>query len=385
MRRCTEGAKRWAAGVAQSLQDEISFTFEDHCCAVWTVNGNLLAVEYPNAQKRHWLSTKLNQTYGAEYLVVNLSGETYDTTPFQGPVMDIVMSGSVVPLDVLVRLCVSAHKWLSCSSERRLVVHGEDKPMDRSPTNAKATGESAGPVVLLLACYLSWIKAVANPKEGLLQVCKELHIPDTCSWPAQRRYMSYFECLQHGLVQTDSQPHIILKRIVLVDLAGDRAARVCEVWQQDRKLEHLRFETPEADGAFFQMHTRCKGDISIRVLRASQERPDDGAVVLEVQACFHTAFLQDGFVRFPAFALDSAFGQVPENCALDIYFETDEGTGTPSPKGLPLPAHAPPVSTGHAADAGPQFFDLSDDKDPDTPGGKLVFKPDDIDAFFDDL
>ena len=39
------------------------------------------------------------------YLVVNLSGQTYDTVELQGPVMDIVMSGCVPPIDVLSRQC----------------------------------------------------------------------------------------------------------------------------------------------------------------------------------------------------------------------------------------------------------------------------------------
>ena len=116
---------------------EWQLTFVDYSCRLSLVRPNLMATDFPSRPRQHWLAARLNRDHQGSYLLINLSGTSYDTFELQGlskregghcvpgPVMDIMMSGCVPPLEVLLRLVVSVHQWLN-HTRHVVVVHGAD-------------------------------------------------------------------------------------------------------------------------------------------------------------------------------------------------------------------------------------------------------------------
>mmetsp|Transcript_101160 Transcript_101160/g.326508 ORF Transcript_101160/g.326508 Transcript_101160/m.326508 type:complete len:412 (+) Transcript_101160:149-1384(+) len=389
----------WAASLARSATDtirkEYKFTFDDLSCNLLTVRPNLLVVEFPRRNTLHWLATRLNRDHGGSYLLVNLSGQTYDTNELQGPVMDIMMSGCVPPIDVLLRLCVSAHKWLSASPQNVLAAHGAD---------SKESGVGAlGPVVVLFASYLSWAGLVPYPMEGLLEVCSALNIPDAAVWPSQRRYLGYFELLQRGCLQTAGTPVMRLARLELVQVVGDGAFRLLEVWQQERLLFQADLNPDSASVAkgaggttVLDVGAPCRGDIVVRVLRAAALASEESLPVLELQVCFHTAFVAavGNFARFPARELDSPFrsagATLSPGCAIDVFLEP----ACPEEEELGDPQEASSGAAAASAAKGTEYYSLaaadaeaaSPEASTSAPArSSMVFVPEDIDDFFSEL
>mmetsp|Transcript_25153 Transcript_25153/g.63804 ORF Transcript_25153/g.63804 Transcript_25153/m.63804 type:complete len:472 (-) Transcript_25153:90-1505(-) len=407
----TSGMASVAAKAAGAVREEYTLTFEHHGCNVRAVRPNLLAIEYPTRGMQHWLASRLNRDHpGGRYLVVNLSGQTYDTVELQGPVMDVVMSGCVPPVDVLARLCVSAHKWLSSSDSNVLVAHGASYKAEEG--DAKAFGL----VVLLFACYLSWSGLAAHPKEGMLEVCEALQIGDECLLPSQRRYLSYFELLQRDCVRTAQEAPVRLGRLVLIDVGIDGKRRAVEVWHQD----HLVFrsvaggdedatEADEGSTIAFRVGKTCRGDLLVRVLRETVPVGPEGERAqyeAEVQVCFHTAFISaaGGFMRFPARELDvlsTAGGDVlAPRAAVDVFLESASAAEEPDDLRELAAAAAAGAAAAEGPKAGPQVFDLAEadaEEAEEAPGdgtadtrlglasGRIVFAPEDVDAFFDEL
>lgn len=422
---CREAAAL-ARHVATAVREDYRRTFDEFACRLDAVLPNLLATDFPSRNKQHWLAERLKREYGDGcYLVVNLSGRSYDTFELHGPVMDVVMSGCVPPLEVLLRLCVSVRKWLAASPGHVLVAHGANASLGGIAANS-------GPVVVLFSCYLSWDGRVTNPQEGFLQACSALGVPEEALWPSQRRYAGYFGLSQRELVHTAEPVPMLLSRIVLVEIGGDGQHRQVEVWQQDQLLFRSYVCDPEIPGAVLHVRVNCQGDMSVRVLRAREgklevDRPAPCAMeymVLELQACFHTAFVQDGFLRFAAHELDIVDArELGKGSSIDLLFEEPTASLAQDPHGgaaiayLAATAAVGPTSTAHPSGeltsravgaranlAHPGLCDQTteDAVSPEASRavaaataaataptaartGRPVFLADDIDAFFDDL
>lgn len=378
-----------AKDAAEALQKEWQFTFEDYSCRLSLVRPNLIATDFPSRPRQHWLAARLNRDHASSYLVINLSGCIYDTFELQGPVMDIMMSGCVLPLEVLLRLVVSVHHWLARQARNVVVVHGADDPAG----TAASYGPGSFPVVLFFACYLSWVGKADHPKEAMLEVSRRMGISKTI-WPSQLRYLSYFELLQRGNLDLWSHP-ARLARVVLVHMGSQKRDRALEVWKQ----EHLLFRTNVSEDddvchtSAFRITSSAEGDLSLRLV-TRQAEVEDGAVgdwELELQVCFHTSLiaLAGGFTRFPSTEIDHA-AELPEGCTLDVFVERLSG-GQEDADGSGSAAAAVAERSKQSPDA--QFFDLSaddgvethDERAPRESSRLSVFAPDDIDAFFDEL
>mmetsp|Transcript_32657 Transcript_32657/g.63079 ORF Transcript_32657/g.63079 Transcript_32657/m.63079 type:complete len:436 (-) Transcript_32657:94-1401(-) len=409
------GSFTWAAQLAKNataaLQDEYKFTFDDHCTRLFDIRPNLVAVEFPTRDRRRYLASLMNGIYGSDYLVVNLSGETYDTSAFEGRVMDVVLSGCVPPLEILLRLCVSVHSWLVESSSRRLIAHGSEAGWLDTSLSAR----SFGPAVVLFACYLSWLGSAVHPLEAMLDVCELVGISEASVQPSQRRYLTYFELLQRGVVEPSKRAPSQLKRIILVGIGGDELCRTLEVWQRDQLLFSTDLGSTDVDGAFVHVSGYCSGDLCVRILRSGIAGQGAIAQVLEMQVCFHTTFVVDGFVRFTERDIDACNPTDLSGCSIDVLVIPDDVLPSPAANlncpllpdaeaeatiragPGPVEANSPtshrPVfcgADGQSSDAGPQFFDMSAepqffDLSAADAEKRTVFAPDDIDAFFDDL
>ncbi|CAK9012179.1 unnamed protein product [Durusdinium trenchii] len=332
IRDAVSAVKVAAKEAAEAIQKEWQFTFEDYSCRLSLVRPNLIATDFPSRPRQHWLAARLNRDHSGSYLVINLSGTSYDTYELQGPCMDIMMSGCVLPLEVLLRLVVSVQQWLSRAARNVVVVHGAD---DGSGTAANY-GPGSFPVVLFFACYLSWVGKADHPKEAMVEVTRRMGISRSL-WPSQLRYLSYFELLQRGKLDLWSHP-ARLARVVLVHAGSHLRDRALEVWKQEQLI--FRTNVSEDDDvchtSAFRITSPAEGDLSLRLVsRRAQE--DDGAVgdwELELQVCFHTALiaLAGGFTRFPSSEIDSACEQ---SCTVDVFVELlntgqDEGDSSAS-------------------------------------------------------
>lgn len=466
--RSTKKVASLARGTAALIQDEYKLTFEDNCVRVLEVRPQLLAAEFPrNMHEREMLPKRLSRDHGEDYLLLNLSGKSYDTGHYRGPVLDILMCGCVAPVEVILRLCVSAHAWLSRSMSRCLVAHGgvgaAVNPLPWSRSTAADAAGAFGPVVMFFACYLSWAGLAANPLEAMIEVCEALRVPEDAIVPSHRRYLRNFELLQRGLVDTVKVPRLRLLQVVLEGVGGDGEARVLRVLHLDRVV--LQAEVPFADELCSSMVRAptceipaCRGDVCVQVFRkpkAAKHTSEGDAYVLEIQVCFHLAFVNtDDVLRFCGRELDTPGLRTPaDDCIVDVFFEnaapnaadaapdgiaealaaapsreelsaeqnareevaaaTAAAAATAGPRralafddeedlwsaeALVRDApcfrgearHPPSTSSSVVATAsassvtGPQVYHMATDDEPDL-DKKLVFSPDGIDSFFDDL
>merc|ERR1712232_866325 len=312
----------------------------------------------------------------------------------KGPVMDVLMSGCVPPVDVLWRLCVSAHKWLTRSPQRWLMVHGEE-------VNTVASSAS----VTVLSAYLFLAGMVPNTTEGIRVVCDTLGVPERTLFSSQRRYLDYFELLQRGVVQTVDASAVQLDRVVIVGVGGDQASRVLQIWQQDDVLFHTHFEASDSTDFIFQVGVHCQGDLSIRILRGSAEHKPVTITELELQVCFHTAFLSGGFARFSEGDIDALHGAATAGCTIDIFLQSvasdvssenlRENSAAPvataaaiAARGSDIAPEACRPATSVAA-IGSNAASLAEARGIRPAGGSassnVVFLPEDVDAFFNDI
>eukprot|EP00928_Gymnodinium_smaydae_P080402 TRINITY_DN64100_c0_g1_i1.p1 TRINITY_DN64100_c0_g1~~TRINITY_DN64100_c0_g1_i1.p1 ORF type:complete len:479 (+),score=42.31 TRINITY_DN64100_c0_g1_i1:226-1662(+) len=282
-----------AREVLNQVHSEYVKTFEEHCCELAYLSTNFIAMEFPTPSKIFYLAHRLNSSHASNYLVVNLSGDTYVTKEFEGQILDITVGIVSPPLDVILRLCASVHKWLLSDSAHVVVVH----------CNASFLNTA-----VFFCCYQSWAGIVTHPKE-CLDLCKaKLGIS---SWPpSMLRHLTYFELVRNGFL-VPSEP-LRLSRIVVTvpSQALERPPPALEVWQDRpaRKVFCSRFESWESGGLVYGFHVSAQviGDLSIRI-----RFPDDGSDIDFITLAFHTAFVDmsvDGVscTRFSEAELDGS-------------------------------------------------------------------------------
>jgi len=307
--------------------------------------------------------------------------------------MDVAMNGCVPPVHVLLRLCVSVQTWLSGSPGRHLIVHG-------AKATKGDTSWSFGPAALLLGCYLSWIGLTPHPLEGAAEVCDALGITDKAVCPSQKRYLQYFELLHRGFSHSPSKHQARLSRVAFVGMGGDGIRRVLEIWQQDKKLFKENLGVVDKSGVIVQVTNRCVGDLVIQVLcveRGSGRRP-----WLEFRACLNTAFVEGGYSRFESRDLDvpgstdplvqgiSVDAVIEEGCTADDCPQNDDKEAVQSgPKVADEPCTEEqedfnPACEDSLSGKGKEtlYFDLTME---DAELCRMVFAPDDVDAFFNEL
>lgn len=382
----------WTKTAVKTIHKEFALTFQDYGCQLRYAATNLIAAEFPSRGRQHWLAARLNRDHPGNHLIINLSGQTYDTAELQGPVLDIVMSGGCVPpLEVLLRLCVSSHRWLSRSTSCVIVAHGSCGWSDPELSQGMA------PVLLFFSCYLSWAGLCKNPTDGILKVSEALEIPAE-GLPSLHRYLRYFEMLIRGNIELVRYGNVRLARLVLLELTKDGLHRRLEIWQQERLLLQSPVERCAADVGTLalQVDIPVKGDLALRILRSKDK---EGPWHFELKACFHSAFMElaGGFVRFDASEIEAAKEAfLAQGFAIDIFLGQTfvEDYADSSDVAATTTACLAAVTGPKQAAADVQFFNMAADDDVDyfraeadamSAQRHTVFAPDDIDAFFNDL
>eukprot|EP00916_Digyalum_oweni_P019001 GHVL01031700.1.p1 GENE.GHVL01031700.1~~GHVL01031700.1.p1 ORF type:complete len:426 (+),score=90.42 GHVL01031700.1:95-1372(+) len=291
------------------------------------IYNNIYLLDYPalNDQLLQKNIDNLNNRFGNNYLLYNLSEREYSDSNFHGEVVKISFRGlPCPPLDMLVQMCVSINSWLDASPSNVLLIHC-------------FRGHSRATV--LIACYLTWCGYYEFPREALRDVCKIIGIDDAKEiLPSQKRYLDYFLKIKEGY-SPPSDPCILTK--VLINTSPDyqicekdqqirpRFKPILEVWAAGAILfssESTCEEVPEyfyeEESAVFDCNLPCSGDLLIRVRHIHPGGDRESAFRL----AFHTDYCSDGVLHAETSELDTSIrdGRFPQDFFVETFFQFDE-------------------------------------------------------------
>jgi len=270
--------------------------------------SGLVAADYPTNARRHWLAARLNREYDSKYLLLNLSGTTFDTDDFASPVLDVTMNGPVVPLDVLIQLCTAVSRWLSQDSSRIIVAHGAEHNPEIVP--------------FFFGCYLSWMGYCPHPKAGYLSVAARLGFTEADLLPSHRRYFQYFELLQRGF---SPQP-VVLQRFEIggleIDELCDAQDVTAEVRQEGRLITRCSALARDGADAIFELEDPVGGDVIITVWDTYIcDGIDIGSGKPIARVCFNTGFAcGDEVLHFPQQEIDDVlYAELMPDIAIKVF------------------------------------------------------------------
>lgn len=331
-----------ASKVSDTVQAEYRRTFIELDCQVFTVRPDLVVMEYPSDDKIERLATRLNADFSQRMLIFNMSERKYDTSRFQGEVVDVAFRGlPAPPVELIMELCISAQHWLEMDPCNIIIVHC-------------FSGYSRSAV--FLSCFMAFRGFCPHPVDALHEVCNQIGINDAVAIvPSQRRYLMYFQECQKGLSPTRKRLQLLrvqLNGVPRFETEGNVAFRpYIEVWNHG-ELNYTSFDTPPtparnagrtsstAEDVFHEMpagfsaNDSCvvfqlpaiivSGDVLIRVRHVYPNGSRDTALRL----AFHTGFVTDG-LQLAKRELDSACddSRFPSEFFLDIIFEQDTTAG----------------------------------------------------------
>mmetsp|Transcript_76384 Transcript_76384/g.181671 ORF Transcript_76384/g.181671 Transcript_76384/m.181671 type:complete len:588 (-) Transcript_76384:209-1972(-) len=223
-KEAAEAAAEAANKVAESAQEEYRRTFDDVGCEIHRVRPEVLIVEFPSEEKIQRISAVLNSSYAERMLVFNMSEKKYNTTLFQGEVVDVEFRGlPAPPLEMLMELCLSAQNWLASDPEHVLIVHCF-QGFSRS--------------IAFSSCFLAFRGFYAHPLDALPDVCGKVGLQDNNSVVllSQRRYLNYFhQCLQGGVTPRPGKRRLLratLFGVPAYEPVGGIFRPVLEIWSQ---------------------------------------------------------------------------------------------------------------------------------------------------------
>jgi hypothetical protein len=144
------------------------------------VGNRFLSIDFPSERIIASLGVELRRRYQDNVLIVNLSERDYDEDQLPGHVLTVNFRGlPAPPLELLCRLCLQIHQWLSRSSANVVAIH---------------CFPGLSRTAVLLCSYLSWCGTYVHPVDALIDVCAGLKIDVESNpiLPSQKRYLNYF-------------------------------------------------------------------------------------------------------------------------------------------------------------------------------------------------
>jgi len=143
-----------------------------------------------------WLKTN----YGNNFMIWNLSEETYDYDKFDQQVIEFRFPGyAAAPLNKIFGICNSIHGWLQSDINNIAVVHCKS---------------GNGRTVSTVASYIAWAGVVGSPSAGLSLCAEKRGMPiSSLVNPSQRRYVNYVQQLLAG--KPPSVKPMRLERIIM--------------------------------------------------------------------------------------------------------------------------------------------------------------------------
>ncbi|CAE7207678.1 Tns3 [Symbiodinium microadriaticum] len=304
--------------VSESVQAEYRRTFEELDCQIYTLQPDLVIMEYPGIETIERLAKRLNESYSQKMLIFDFSEEPYESSKFDGEVVGINMQKmEVPPLKLVAELCLTASQWLATDSGHLLVLHCRS-----------GYGRSG----LFGACFESF-RTHRSPKEALQTIAERLPLR---MLPSQQRYLGYFHQFLEG---TTPQPKrlrlskVLLSGVPSFEAEGSVAFRpFIEVWVAG-ELAYSSFKGGKSDEAVWPSSYASSdsvvafplpgqlvvsGDVLIQVFHLYLDAKRE----LAMKLAFHTNFVTEG-LQLSKFELDAACNddRFTDDFFVDLVFE----------------------------------------------------------------
>lgn len=197
----------------QSVKSEYLNVFEPKVSRLRYIDPRLISIDFPTERTIDSIASALRSAHGEDdVLIINMSERVYEYDRMPGHVVSVNYRGlPSPPLEVICRLCLQIHQWLSRSSTTVVAIHC-------FPGYSRTA--------VLASCYLAWSGKFVHPMDALSSVSAALgRIGDeedsieNLLLPSQKRYMNYFFKFliseEHVMVPARQ---ISLTRIVLIGL-----------------------------------------------------------------------------------------------------------------------------------------------------------------------
>lgn len=169
------------------------------------VSEGLYALACPCSERIQTLAARLNSAFSQRMLILDMSGDPYDTTVFDGDVVDVAFQClPVPPLELLMELCLLASGWLSSEQTNVLLVYGQ-------------LGNFSSRPVAFLACFMTFRGLHCHLADALQDACEKVGCSLAAFVPSQRRYLAYFE---HCLFQEGFSPTRRFQKLTRLEITG---------------------------------------------------------------------------------------------------------------------------------------------------------------------
>ena len=315
----------------ETIKSEYKQAFDPSVTLIRDAGNRFLSIDFPSERLIDPLSAALRQRYQDKVLIVNMSEREYECERMPGHVLTVNFRGlPAPPLEMLTRLCLQIHQWLSRSDENVVAVHcfpGLSRTM------------------VLIVCYFAWSGQCLHPVDALPELCSRLGVDDSeCVLPSQKRYLNYFFDLLTSSTGIPNLPpkslglsRLILNGVPNIPVAQDGVFRpFFEVWKEghlvhsslpadakDLTLEQLVVAVPaypiEEEECVVMFETFGKlvlaGDVLFRLRHLSAK----GGRFTCLRFAFNTNHVVDNLLHFSRNEID---GNTFSACVVDAVFES---------------------------------------------------------------
>lgn len=168
------------------------------------IGNRFISIDYPSERIISSVATVLRKKHQDNILIINMSERTYETDLLPGHVLAVNFRGlPAPPLEILCRLCLQIHQWMSRSASNVVAVH---------------CFPGLSRTAVLVSCYLAWSGVCVHPVDALVGVCAGLKIDvdNGPLLPSQKRYLNYF----FDILTSSSPPRVparsyMIKKLIL--------------------------------------------------------------------------------------------------------------------------------------------------------------------------
>jgi len=269
------------------------------------------------------VAAHLKRYHEGQYMVLNVSEESYDYSWFEEQVLEYKFPGQPAPpLGMLFKMCASVESWIEADPQNVIAVHC-------------LTGR--GRTTVVLACAMTWLGLFETTFEALAYVARRREDDvQRLTIPSQRRYAQYFANVLDG-VAPRAEP-VVLRRAIMSSAPRFEQGRGCCPYLQffkEGKLAYTatKFATdreqeldlgpawaaPDDGPLVFHIDCLVHGDVLLRCRHLS----DDGSRASMFRAALHAGYAPLGVLRLAKAQLDGACSddRFPHDFFLDLIFE----------------------------------------------------------------
>ncbi len=321
------------------MKSEYLNVFEGKVSRLRYVDSRLISIDFPTERSIDSVAAALRGHHGEDdVLIINMSERVYDYDRMPGHVVSVNFRGlPSPPLEVLCRLCLQIHQWLSRSATTVVAIHC-------FPGYSRTA--------VLASCYLAWSGKYVHPMDALSSVSaalgkigEEEDSIENLLLPSQKRYMNYFFQFlisdENEMELTRVPPvQLSMSRVVLIGLPklppmgddSDGFRPFFEVWQNGQlvhsslpKTKDILSTLPvyphqhesEEKSVIVSMDVGIpiviEGDVLVRVRHFTQR----GGRFTCLRFAFSTNQIKEESLHLSQHEID---GNKESNCMIDVVF-----------------------------------------------------------------